>query len=140
MLKEYVERPEDFSREIIQYFDSYSEARQAEIDLLRKVDAANNPAYYNKSNGGVEAFRAKDRISEEHKKKVSLYQKGRRKTEEHKNKIRMAVIHKHPKRKEVYTPYGKFYSLREAARELNMIRTTITRYCNDPHKTDWKYA
>jgi hypothetical protein len=51
MLREYKDRPDDFQREILEWFDNYGDARAYETDLLVEADAANNPSYYNRTNG-----------------------------------------------------------------------------------------
>lgn len=94
MMEEYKKRPEDFTRQIIQTFDTYGEAKKYEIEMLTEVNAADNEQYYNKSNGSSEFFRSKDSISLEHKRKISFSQKGKKKSEEHKEKIRLSNIGK----------------------------------------------
>jgi len=51
MLKEYKKRPTDFTREIVS--QGLTEDMHAlEVQMLVEVDAARNPKYYNKHNGG----------------------------------------------------------------------------------------
>jgi len=51
MLKNYQERPLDFTREILKY-GTEDEMRAYEIQLLTELDAAHSAEYYNLNNGG----------------------------------------------------------------------------------------
>lgn len=51
MLPIYKDRPSTFIREILQVCETYEEAREVEIRMLTEVNAAENPIYYNRSNG-----------------------------------------------------------------------------------------
>lgn len=75
-LKEYNQRPQDFIREIIAWFDEYREARELEIVMLTEVDAQNDPMYYNQSNGNSKSFYSHGPMSEETKNKISKNRKG----------------------------------------------------------------
>lgn len=55
MLEEYRKRPEDFEREIL-LTGTESCMRRKERFALQLVDAANNPKYYNRSNGGADFY------------------------------------------------------------------------------------
>jgi hypothetical protein len=71
--KEYKERPQDFTRQIIIECDSRKEAMQFEYDLLMSFNARKNPLFYNKTNGDDKFYT--DSFSEETKKKMSLAKK-----------------------------------------------------------------
>lgn len=78
MLKEYQERPGDFSRVVLAEFEDYKDARAHEINVLTEIDAAKNPMYYNKSNGtNMVKFWRIGPMSEEHKKKIGDAHRGK---------------------------------------------------------------
>lgn len=89
MMEEYVNRPDDFVREVLET-GTYEECQLKETVILKSVDAAKNPMYYNQSNG-AETFYWSGPLSEEMKKKVGLGLKGKPKSEEHKNKLRESL-------------------------------------------------
>jgi len=78
-------RPTDFKRTIVGWFETYEQACHAEAALCRKVDAKNNPNYYNRHNGDGE-FRNKGH-SDLTKAKLSKVHKGKPKSAEHRAKI-----------------------------------------------------
>lgn len=89
MLPIYLERPDTFIREILSQHDSYTEARIEEQRLLSMFDAAHDPTYYNKHNGGGEKFALGGPMSEETKRKIGKANKGRRHTSETISKMRL---------------------------------------------------
>ena len=80
LLKEYNQRPFDFKRQILA-FGSYKEMLNFEIKILKSINAAKDPLFYNKHNGDGRGYTEKH--SEETKRKLS-----KPKTEEHKMKLR----------------------------------------------------
>jgi hypothetical protein len=80
MLNEYNLRSDDFSREIIAV-GNYKEMLKFEAIILKSINAARDPLFYNKHNGDGRPYTEKH--SEETKKKLS-----KPKTEEHKQKLR----------------------------------------------------
>lgn len=87
MLKEYKDRPEDFSREILFESIEYDECRKKEIELLKNVDAKANTCYYNMSNGTHHSFYQVGPRSRESIEKGRLKLLGHKKTEDWVNKI-----------------------------------------------------
>ena len=80
MLKEYNQRPLDFSRQILA-FGTYSEMLVFESTILKSINAARDSMFYNKHNGDGRSYIEKH--TEETKLKMS-----KPKSEEHKNKLR----------------------------------------------------
>ena len=83
--EEMATRPLDFKRTIIGWFETFEQACHVEAMLCRKVDAKNNPNYYNRHNGDGE-FRNKGH-SETAKTNLSKALKGKPKSAEHRAKI-----------------------------------------------------
>jgi hypothetical protein len=73
MLEEYVKRPMDFQREIL-YLGSFDDMVMKETELLKNVNAAKNPEYYNMHNGDGNFYNKGH--TEETKKKISKKNKG----------------------------------------------------------------
>ncbi len=86
MLEEYNKRPTDFVREILET-NTYLECQKKETFLLKEVNAAKNPMYYNQSNG-AEDFYWSGALTDEMKYKISVKLKNKPKGEEHKRKLR----------------------------------------------------
>lgn len=89
MNPEYKLRPDDFTRRIIATGSAHDMVRM-ERSILRWVDAANNPLYYNKSNGGP--LRGSTRCSPSTRAKISKALKGRVKSKEHLQKLKNAGL------------------------------------------------
>lgn len=81
MMPEYRKRPTDFTREIISSHKTYSDVREQEIALLTEVDAAKNPLYYNRHNGGSTGFNTAGRVMPQNEREMrSTALKGRKKS------------------------------------------------------------
>jgi len=77
MFEEYSKRSEDFSRDILVY-GTTKQCRYWEEQILTFFDAARNPRWYNKHNGGTKFICPKGRVvSKSTRKKLSVYNKGR---------------------------------------------------------------
>jgi len=74
----------------IKFFKTSIEASVYETRFLKKVNAASNNRFINKSNG-AEKFRCIGPLSEEHKQKLRIANVGKRLSEEHKRKISIAM-------------------------------------------------
>ena len=74
-----------FTFEVRKVFDSAEKALSWEQRFLTKIDAARNPNWFNKHNGGRKFHNTGH--SEETKRKLSERGRGRPKSEEHKRKI-----------------------------------------------------
>jgi hypothetical protein len=90
MMKEYNNRPEDFSREIIK-FGSWEEMSKFEKFLLEVVNAAKNPKYYNRHNSNGVLYSVGP-ITETTRMKMSVAQKGRKHSKETIEKIRIGNL------------------------------------------------
>lgn len=87
MLAEYNENPELFQRFIIAH-GSAADMLALEQAILTSMDAKNDPTVYNQTNGNKN-FILKS-ITEEHRLKISRANKGRKHSEESKEKMRIA--------------------------------------------------
>ena len=110
MLIEYIQRPSDFERTILSKHKTYSDALEAEVALLRSIDARNNPMYYNQHNGDgkfktkgplLESTKAKlseslrgRKVSLETRQQLSIANIGKKHSSEHKEKIRQTLLGK----------------------------------------------
>ena len=72
MMKEYISRPEDFSRQIVAS-GTHADMEQLEHVILESLDARNNPQVYNRSHGR-KAYVAQH--TEETKRKISMSRTG----------------------------------------------------------------
>jgi hypothetical protein len=88
MMKEYTERPSDFTREILAEGD-YEVMRKFEASLLLASGAQYDDDFYNQSNGNGRFYCAAH--TDETKQKMSSRRKGRPKSEETKQKMREAA-------------------------------------------------
>lgn len=87
MLEEYKRRPADFTR-IILAEGSARECRKWEEMILTHFDAAKNPQWYNRHNGGINfVVPVGHLVSPETKRKISEATKGKRLGGDHKRKI-----------------------------------------------------
>ena len=86
---EYDERPNDFSRQIIAE-GSTADCRNLEGLLLKKLDAAADPSFYNQNN--MSGKYCCTGHTEETKRKICLANIGRRNTQETLDKMRMAQL------------------------------------------------
>jgi len=80
VLEEFKKRPHDFKREIIKY-GNYEDLIKEETKLLKEVDAAKNPNYYNQHNGDGN-FYCKFH-TEETKNTIKNKLKSHKRTKEH---------------------------------------------------------
>lgn len=120
MMEDYKKNPTNFHRSILRY-GSRDEMLELEKQYLEKVNAAQNPLYYNRNNGSgtwyisyhTEETKQKLRnriVSEETRKKMSDAQKGKPKSLEHRKKLSEINIGKVPwnkERKSVQVPWNK---------------------------------
>src|SRR5688572_18739869 len=67
MMNEYRNRPDDFIREVVAN-GSYNDVRSLERAILKSVDAARNPEFYNRHNADSKFYNLKH--SEETKRKI----------------------------------------------------------------------
>jgi hypothetical protein len=88
MLKEYKERPTDFSRQIVAE-GLHSDMRKFEGAILKSVNAKNDEQFYNKHNNDGLYFDgwSSDTMTEEHKKNIGKAGKGRKISPEHAHKL-----------------------------------------------------
>lgn len=89
MLEEYNKRPDDFSRQIIAE-GNLSDIRKLETKILQATNASVNEDFYNMHNNNG-AYILKFH-TEETKKKISQSEKGKKVSEESKNKMRFKKI------------------------------------------------
>lgn len=87
MLQEYKKRPEDFSREILE-FGEFQEIRTKEYEYLVSVDAKNNNKYYNLVHSYPTTHTSSPKIS----KIISNALKGHKHSEESKKKMSEKAI------------------------------------------------
>jgi len=89
MLKEYKNRPNDFTRQIIAN-STWKEALSLETKILKSVNARMNEDFYNKHNGDGFIFEGwkKGQHSDEHRKNMSIAASKRKRTPEH-----LAALH-----------------------------------------------
>lgn len=92
MLEEYRVRPQDFSREIIEY-GTYADCLKLEVSMLKEANAAHSDKYYNRTNGHGD-YKSPDHHSDETKKKISKAKTGIKLSPEHIEKVRIACIGK----------------------------------------------
>jgi len=87
-MKEYKERPNDFSRQIIAE-GSVQDIRKLEAKILSSVKASTNDDFYNRHNNDGLFFEGwkKENISENHRKNMSLSASKRKRTKEHIEKL-----------------------------------------------------
>lgn len=84
MLKEYKERPTDFTRQIIAEGD-LDDVRKLEVMILKSVNAKINEDFYNKHNNDgfyFDGWKSED-MTEEHRKNMSIASKKRLRSREH---------------------------------------------------------
>lgn len=89
MMKEYRERPQDFSRQIIAE-GSHSDIRKLEEAILKSCNAAMNESFYNRHNNDGKFFFAgwsKETMTPEHRKKLKEARAGRGISAEHAEKL-----------------------------------------------------
>lgn len=102
MLKEYKERPRDFTRQIIAK-GTYEDIVKLEKKILESVNAAFSEEYYNQTNGNGKTFNVP--MTEERKRKIGAKLKGHKNcigrvmTEEAKKKIGTANSGPKPERR-----------------------------------------
>lgn len=84
MMEEYRIRPQDFTRQIIAE-GTLDDIRVLETKILQAENAAVNENYYNKhmNNGFYFAGWTTETITDEHRKNMSIAQKGLKKTQKH---------------------------------------------------------
>ena len=90
LLKEAIaiEGIDNFTKIILQDFNTREEAVQHETELHDKFDVARNPMFYNQARQTSTGFdRSGTKHTEEHKRKLSEAMKGKPKSEEHKRKL-----------------------------------------------------
>ena len=87
-MREYRERPEDFTRQIIAE-GSLKNIRVLEGKILKSVSARLNEDFYNKHENDGLFFDGwqKDQFTEEHKKNMSIAASNRKRTKEHLMKL-----------------------------------------------------
>jgi hypothetical protein len=89
--KRYVKNPEiDLYEEILEIVPNISELNKREEYWLKKVDATNNPLYYNKTNRS----RGWSKVTDEQKDKISNTKKGKKMSKESTEKKREKMIGK----------------------------------------------
>jgi len=164
MLEDFSFNSESFSRQIIAEGD-YKEMLNFEKVILRACNAAKADAFYNMHSGNGRPYRkvfsseTKEKQSQSQKERWSSYSddmkkliserisnsnKGRLKSEEHKKSMRGKRPHVNQKgnnnnfAKKIVTPYGIFYSLKEAAEKLNMKYDSIHYKLKTKHD-GWDY-
>lgn len=78
IVKEEIEKYgiENFSFKIRKIFDNAEKAKLWEHKILNRVDARNNPKFYNQSNN-ADGFYTKDKLTIEHRRKISEGNKGK---------------------------------------------------------------
>jgi hypothetical protein len=89
MLVEYNKRPNDFTRQIIAY-GNVENIRELEHQILLASNAANSNTFYNISHGGGRFYRKGVTMTEEHKNKISIANKGKLKSKKHKISLKKA--------------------------------------------------
>jgi hypothetical protein len=89
MMIEYKLRPNDFTRQIIAH-GSTEDIRELEHQILVTTKAANNDEFYNIGHGGGRLYRKSVTMSEEHKQKISVSNKGKPKSDSHKEALKKA--------------------------------------------------
>jgi hypothetical protein len=87
MLAEYAQRPLDFERRVLRDGLSWEYARTLERELLVELDAAKHAGFYNQTNGHVRDFDFKGSSEERRREKISKSSRGRRLSDEAKQKI-----------------------------------------------------
>ena len=85
MMEQYMNRPSDFSREILT-FGEYKDCREIEMKILREVDAVHNDLYYNRSyaQGAISMEK-----TPEHREKIRQASLGKKQSDETKAKRRL---------------------------------------------------
>lgn len=89
MLEEYKKRPDDFTRQIVAE-GTYQDIRKLEELILVSANAKMNEQFYNQSNGDADFYVRKH--TEESKRKVSNSLRGKKKSEESRQRMRLAKI------------------------------------------------
>lgn len=69
MMAEYKLRPQDFRRTIVAE-GKFNDIRKLETSILRSLDAANDPMFYNRHNGGDKLFNKAGYLSEAGREKM----------------------------------------------------------------------
>lgn len=96
LIKDYGKDSFDF--QIRKTFDTASLALDWECKFLTRMDAANNDMWINRHNG-KKNFRCPIIFSEETKRKISKKSKGRKFSEEHKEKLRLKSFEREKNKK-----------------------------------------
>lgn len=111
LLEDYKKHPSWFSRNIIA-FGSVHEMRRLETELLQKVDASNNPMYYNKHNqdGKFLCLSHTDETKEKMKGRIP-WNKGKRNVYDDKS------LEKMKQAKQDYIPWNKGISTSDETRQ-----------------------
>lgn len=130
MLKEYNHRPHDFSREILEWFDDYSDARNREIEMLTEVNAAANPLYYNKSNGT--GLNVSMMFDEEHRINISKASLLRFSNPEERKKLSIAHTGK------VYGPYSEARKQKSRKPKSEETRARMRHPKTEEHKQNMR--
>ena len=88
MLKEYNDRPNDFSRQIVAT-GNINDIRKLETKILKSANARLDEMFYNRHDNDGFFFEGwkKGEMSEEHKKKMSEAKKGKKISKEHHSKL-----------------------------------------------------
>lgn len=88
MLEEYIERPDDFTRQIIAEGE-YRDIRKLESVILKSCNAALNESFYNKNNGDGKFYCSSH--NDKSRQKISNSLSGGKRTEESKKNISKAL-------------------------------------------------